>query len=115
MTLIPQGPQLLGVTDDGGLDIRLCAIVCAVWTACSPCRCCSRCPDSPPAAGLPRSGVLAAYRKLLSDIAVLWRTDRNLLRFLVASAVFRDGLTGVFTFGAVIAPRGVRASATARC
>ena len=102
-TLIPQGPQLLGVTDDGGLDIRLCAIVCAVWTAVFAVPVLLAVPDVPPAPGLPRSGVLAAYRKLLSDIAVLWRTDRNLLRFLVASAVFRDGLTGVFTFGAVIA------------
>lgn len=103
ITLIPQGPQLLGVTDDGGLDIRICAVVCAVWTAVFAIPVLLAVPDVPPAAGLPRRGLLAAYRKLFADVADLWRTDRNLLGFLVASAVFRDGLTGVFTFGAVIA------------
>ncbi|HET6825289.1 MAG TPA: MFS transporter [Amnibacterium sp.] len=103
VTLIPQGPQLLGVTDDGGLDIRICAAICALWTAVFAIPVLLAVPDVPPAPGLPRRGVLAAYRKLGADIAGLWRTDRNLLGFLVASAVFRDGLTGVFTFGAVIA------------
>jgi UMF1 family MFS transporter len=103
VTLIPQGPQLLGVTDEGGLDIRICAAICAVWTAVFAIPVLLAVPDVPPAPGLPRHGLLAAYRKLGADVAGLWRTDRNLLGFLVASAVFRDGLTGVFTFGAVIA------------
>ena len=33
----------------------------------------------------------------------MWREDRHTLQFLIASALFRDGLAGVFTFGAVIA------------
>ncbi|MEK8228947.1 MFS transporter [Oerskovia sp. M15] len=33
----------------------------------------------------------------------MWRTRRSTLGYLVASAVYRDGLAGVFTFGAVIA------------
>ena len=31
-----------------------------------------------------------------------WRRDRNFVYYLLASAVFRDGLGGVFTFGAVL-------------
>ena len=31
-----------------------------------------------------------------------WRRDRNVVYYLLASAVFRDGLTGVFAFGAVL-------------
>ncbi|BCQ08414.1 membrane protein [Mycobacterium heckeshornense] len=54
-------------------------------------------PESHPAGGL-----LSGYRKLWSDITVEWRRDRNLVYFLLASAVFRDGLAGVFTFGAVL-------------
>jgi UMF1 family MFS transporter len=61
----------------------------------------------PPPADLeppPRSstGVLGAYRKLWSDLVAEWRRDRNVVYYLLASAVFRDGLTGVFTFGAVL-------------
>ena len=31
-----------------------------------------------------------------------WRRDHNVVYYLLASAVFRDGLTGVFAFGAVL-------------
>jgi UMF1 family MFS transporter len=48
------------------------------------------------------SGVLGAYRKLWSDIVSEWHRDRNVVYYLLASAVFRDGLMGVFTFGAVL-------------
>lgn len=47
-------------------------------------------------------GVLGAYRKLWSDLVGEWRRDRNVVYYLLASAVFRDGLAGVFTFGAVL-------------
>jgi MFS transporter, UMF1 family len=100
--LIPQGPQLLGVPDAGGLGIRICAVVCAVWTAVFTVPLLLVVPDAPGTGGA-ALGIAGTYRKLGRDIAGLWRSDRNLLGFLLASAVFRDGLTGVFTFGAVIA------------
>ena len=31
-----------------------------------------------------------------------WRRDHNVVYYLAASAVFRDGLTGIFAFGAVL-------------
>ncbi|AGB24645.1 major facilitator superfamily permease [Mycobacterium sp. JS623] len=48
------------------------------------------------------TGLLGAYRKLWSDLVGEWRRDRNVVYYLLASAVFRDGLAGVFTFGAVL-------------
>ncbi len=50
----------------------------------------------------PKTGLLGAYRKLWADIAAEWHRDRNVVYYLLASAVFRDGLSGVFTFGAVL-------------
>jgi UMF1 family MFS transporter len=50
----------------------------------------------------PSIGVIGAYRKLWSDLVAEWRRDRNVVYYLLASAVFRDGLVGVFTFGAVL-------------
>ncbi|WFR68294.1 MFS transporter [Curtobacterium flaccumfaciens] len=47
--------------------------------------------------------VLGAYADLGRDIARLWRERRNVLAFLLASAVFRDGVGAVFTFGGIIA------------
>jgi UMF1 family MFS transporter len=39
---------------------------------------------------------------LFRDIQGLWRTSRRTFWFLLASAVFRDGLSGIFAFGAII-------------
>ena len=78
---------------DGGRVVR----------RCSRCRCSSRRltgrrPERPAQA----VGCFGAYRKLWSEIVGEWRRDRNVVYYLLASAVFRDGLTGVFTFGAVL-------------
>jgi UMF1 family MFS transporter len=51
----------------------------------------------------PAAGVAASYRALLHDLRVLYRADRHTVWFLGASALFRDGLAAVFTFGAVLA------------
>lgn len=47
-------------------------------------------------------GVLAGYRQMWSDLRTEWIRDRNFVYFLIVSAVFRDGLAGVFAFGAVL-------------
>jgi UMF1 family MFS transporter len=101
-TLIPGGPELLGDLGADGLGIRICAVVCAVWFLVFGLPVLLAIKDEPGRGGVTR-GVLATYRQLFRDIAELARQDRNLVFFLFASAVFRDGLTGVFTFGAVIA------------
>ena len=36
------------------------------------------------------------------DLRGEWQRDRNLVYYLVVSAVFRDGLAGIFAFGAVL-------------
>jgi UMF1 family MFS transporter len=58
----------------------------------------------------PITGLLGGYRRLWSDLAAEWRRDRNLVYFLLASAVFRDGLAGIFTFGAVLGVNVYRVS-----
>ena len=50
-----------------------------------------------------RVGFLQSYVVLGKDIARLYRESRQTFWFLLASAVFRDGLAGVFAFGAIIA------------
>ncbi|WP_298227674.1 MFS transporter [Gryllotalpicola sp.] len=37
------------------------------------------------------------------NLVKIWKESRSTFWFLIASAIFRDGLTGVFTFGGVIA------------
>ncbi|MGL5865689.1 MAG: MFS transporter [Dermatophilaceae bacterium] len=95
---------LFGVTDEGGLDIRVSMLVCAVWIALFtiPAFLVLRDPDRPPA---PRVGVVESYRLLWRSVQGLWQVSRHTVWFLLASALYRDGLAGVFTFGAVLAAR----------
>ena len=48
------------------------------------------------------TGMLGGYRKLWGDITSEWHRDRNLVYFLLASALFRDGLAAIFAFGVVL-------------
>lgn len=47
--------------------------------------------------------MIASYAELAATIGRLWKLSRHTVYFLAASALFRDGLAGVFAFGAVIA------------
>ncbi|ARD42406.1 MFS transporter [Actinomyces gaoshouyii] len=47
--------------------------------------------------------ILASYRHLWRTLRSLYRSHPNVLRFLLASAIFRDGLAGVFAYGGIIA------------
>jgi len=60
----------------------------------------------PEAPAVPRGsggGIGHAYVLLWHSVRGLWHEARSTLWFLAASAVYRDGLAGVFVFGAVIA------------
>ncbi len=48
------------------------------------------------------TSMLGGYRKLWTEVSAEWRRDRNLVYFLFASALFRDGLAAIFAFGAVL-------------
>ncbi|MBY6540471.1 MFS transporter [Rhodococcus sp. BP-349] len=97
---------LLGITTGDGLNIRLVALLAAVWFLLFSLPVLFAVPELPvtdPEAAAARAGYLESYRVLWRDVSELWRTDRRTVWFLVASALFRDGLAGVFTFGAVLA------------
>ena len=95
---------VLGVSTDNGLNIRWVAVVAALWFLAFSIPVLLAVPELPAdASPVPSVGFLESYRVLFADIGTMWRDDRHTLQFLIASALFRDGLAGVFTFGAVIA------------
>ena len=96
-------PGPLGVTTDGGLHIRLAVLASAVWFGIFAIPVLVRVPEIPARERANRVGFFGSYRVLWETLTKLWRRDRQVLAFLLASAVFRDGLAGVFTFGAIIA------------
>lgn len=96
---------LFGVTGEDGLAVRVSMVIAALWFAVFALPVLFAVPELPvtDAAKHERIGFLKSYAVLGRDIARLWKTSRPTVHFLLASAVFRDGLTGVFTFGGVLA------------
>jgi len=97
--------QTLGLLPaENGLGYRLIAVGCAVWTLLFAWPLFVWVPEARPS-DRPRVSLWRGYGVLVGDLRDLWRTSRSTLWFLLASAVYRDGLAGVFTFGAIIASK----------
>jgi UMF1 family MFS transporter len=94
---------LLGVPAADGWNIRLVALVAAAWFAVFALPMLVVVPEVPPTAPAVPVGVAASYRAVLRDLRVLYRSDPHTVYFLGASALIRDGLAAVFTFGGVLA------------
>ncbi|WP_314037995.1 MFS transporter [Dietzia sp. CH92] len=110
------GPErgLLGITTDGGMNVRLVCLLAAVWFALFALPVLRKVPEHRPSGGAAgggragevdddEPGFVESYRILWADLKHLWRRDPRTVKFLIASAIFRDGLAGVFTFGAILA------------
>lgn len=93
---------LFGLAAEHGQNIRVSMVFAAAWLAvfAAPLLVLVR----PPVAVRPGPavGFTGAYRTLWREVRSEWRRDRNVVYYLLASAVFRDGLTGIFAFGAVL-------------
>lgn len=95
---------LFGVTSDNGLNIRVSMIFAALWFGIFALPVIINPPKKVKIeTDLPRETLVDSYRHLFRTIKSLWNESRDTLKFLLASAIFRDGLAGVFTFGGVIA------------
>ncbi len=94
---------LLRVPVYDGLYVREAMLVAAAWLAVLGLPLllvAHRLPD--PAEAHELTSMLGGYRKLWSEVSAEWRRDRNVVYFLFASALFRDGLAAIFAFGAVL-------------
>ena len=100
-------------TDGASLDVRFAILLSAGWFAVFAIPVLRRVPEIAASAQRtstqrtstqrPRIGVLASYGQLFTTVHKLAKRSPQVLLFLLASAVFRDGLAAVFTFGAIIA------------
>ncbi|GAA1509675.1 UMF1 family MFS transporter [Agromyces terreus] len=96
---------LFGVTGAEGLDVRVAMVASALWFGLFALPVLFAVPEyrNPAAVDRGKIGFFASYARLGRDIKRLWTEQRNTVWFLLSSAVFRDGLAGVFTFGGVLA------------
>lgn len=93
----------LGVATADGLNIRVVALVATAWFLVFAVPMFFAVPEVPPRAAQARVGFFASYQALWRDLRELYGSDRHAVFFLGASALFRDGLAAIFTFGAVLA------------
>ncbi len=104
--IMGDGPTrgLLQVPAEDGWNVRWAMVMAAcwlavlsqplLWTAHTLTGTAEVSPASP--------GVFGAYRQLWVDLRSEWRRDRNFVYYLLVSAVFRDGLSGIFSFAGVL-------------
>ena len=93
-----------GLDTSNGLAYRLIAVGAAVWTVVFSIPIFLNVPEPPPSAEAgPKVGFFRSYVVLVKDIGRLYKESRHTFWFLLASAVYRDGLAGVFAFGGILA------------
>jgi UMF1 family MFS transporter len=95
--------EWFGASTEDGFNIRLVAVFSALWFFIFALPVLFAVPELPRPAGAARLGFLASYGLLIRRIKAIYRTSPHTIYFLLASAIFRDGLAAVFTFGGIIA------------
>jgi UMF1 family MFS transporter len=105
LTLVVVITQLewFGMDTSDGLAYRLIAVGCGVWTILFSLPLFLTVPEGPASAPGEKVNFFAAYVVLVKDVRALFRSHRATFWFLLASAVYRDGLGGVFAFGGILA------------
>jgi len=96
-----------GVTGENGWNIRVAMLFTAAWTAVFALPVLFAVPDPvhDTTHAWTRRSLFSAYRDLWLSLGDMWKHSRPTLHFLLASAVFRDGVAGTAALGGVIAAR----------
>ncbi len=95
--------NLLGLSTANGLNFRAIALFCAAWMLVFSIPMLLWGPVAEPSRHTDRFNPLTAYVEVGRQILDLWRRARSTLQFLIASAVYRDGLAAVFSLAGVLA------------
>ena len=98
------GAILGGVLDGTDpMTFRIIGLGAAIWTLIFVIPIFLAVPEPPKLREVKQVSFFRGYVELFYSIKRLWTDARHTFWFLLASAVYRDGLAAVFTFGAVIA------------
>ncbi len=98
------GLILGGVLDgDAALTFQLIALGSTIWTIIFVIPIFRAVPEPPHPFAAEKVGFFQSYVELVKGVIRLYKETRPTFWFLLASAVYRDGLSAVFTFGSIIA------------
>jgi UMF1 family MFS transporter len=93
---------VFGVPATDGLEVRTVFLICAVWTLIFSIPLVLNVPEIEKRKNAKKESIFASYAAIWGQLKSLYKQAPDTLKFLVSSAVYRDGLAGVFTFGAVL-------------
>jgi UMF1 family MFS transporter len=93
---------VFGVPATDGLEVRTVFLFSAIWTLVFSIPLLLRVPEIEAKKDRKKESILQSYIALWSQLKSLYRQAPETLKFLISSAVYRDGLSGVFSFGAVL-------------
>jgi len=96
------GAELLGIPDSDALSVRVVMVISMFWVILFSIPLMLKVPEAKAIPGTEKESVFAAYQRLFRSLRTMGKENPNLLKFLIASAVYRDGLNGVFAYGAVL-------------
>jgi UMF1 family MFS transporter len=94
---------VFGAPSENGMSVRIVFLFAAAWTLIFSIPLLLMVPEIPAkAGGRGRESILQSYKALWGQLKSLRAQAPETFKFLISSAIYRDGLAGVFTFGAVL-------------
>ncbi|MDO5746236.1 MAG: MFS transporter [Actinomycetaceae bacterium] len=97
---------LIETSGENGWTIRVCMLVAAFWFGAFALPVLFKVRGRRVAGvedDIAPEGIVDSYKHLWGTVKMLHKIAPDTLKFMIASAIFRDGLAGVFTYGAILA------------
>jgi UMF1 family MFS transporter len=91
-----------GIGKEEAVNLRAIFLFSAVWTLIFSIPLLLRVPEIPKKANARKETIIQSYKSIWGQLKSLRSQAPETLKFLISSAIYRDGLAGVFTFGAVL-------------
>jgi UMF1 family MFS transporter len=99
--VLPENP-LFGIGKENSINIRTIFLFAAGWILVFTIPLLIWVPEIAKKAGAKKESIVESYAGLWNQLKTLRKQAPETFKFLISSAVYRDGLAGVFTFGAVL-------------
>ncbi|MCX8528552.1 MAG: MFS transporter [Rhodoluna sp.] len=99
--VLPDNPWF-GVSTENAENIRVLYLFAAAWMFIFTIPLALFVPEVAKSSNSTKVTIVESYKALFRQIVALRKRSPEALKFLIASAVYRDGLAGVFTFGAIL-------------
>ncbi|MEN9737182.1 MAG: hypothetical protein RJA26_415 [Actinomycetota bacterium] len=99
--VLPDQPWF-GISTDQAENIRVLFLFSAIWMLVFTIPLAIFVPEVKARNTAAKESILESYKALWAQLKGLSKHSPDTLRFLIASAVYRDGLAGVFMYGAIL-------------